>query len=102
MAIETPTLKEFVWEYAKSHNYMSRVIISGKYIDTFGIKRKRDEDRKAHQRAIGRKIGSIFTIMKNLGIVNKHSQRTVHVNREVFNTFTLQDILNNVHKDKKP
>ena len=69
------------------------MIISGKYIDTFGIKRKRDEERKTHQKAIGRKIGSIFIIMKNLGIVNKHSQRTVHVNREVFNTFTLQDVL---------
>ena len=86
------SLSEFVWEYAQSHNYMSRVIVSGKYVDTFGNKRSRDE-RKKLQKKVQRKIGSMLTIMRNLGIVNKHSLSTVYVNREVFNTFTLQDVL---------
>ena len=91
--MEIKSLSGFVWDYMASHDYCSRVIISGKFIDDFKIKREKGEEKKMQQRAIGRKIASMFTIMRGLGIVSKHTQRTVHVNREVFEAFSLQDVL---------
>ena len=85
-------LLEFVWQYASTHDFVSRAIVSGIYIDKFGIEAKRI-DRKPQQKAIGRKIAQMFTIMNHLGISSKFSQRTTEINREVFNIFTLEDVL---------
>jgi len=87
------TLSEFIWDYMSSHNYCSRAVIAGKYIDTFGIKLKRGEERTTQQKTIMREVASLFTVMKNLGIASRYSVKTVRVNRTVFNAFSLQDVL---------
>jgi len=86
-------LSEFVWKYASKHDFVSRAIVSGKYMDTFEVKRKRGEEKRAHQKALERKISSMFRVMRQLGIIENFSQRTVKVNRGVFNTFTLEYVL---------
>ena len=86
-------LSEFVWDYTSKHDFVSRAIMSGIFIDTFEVKRARGEEKKAHQKALERKVSQIFRAMRELGIIENFSQRTVKVNREVFNTFTLQDVL---------
>jgi hypothetical protein len=88
-----PTLSEFVWDYAKSHNYCSRIIISGKYIDKYFIGVERRDHRKPIQKQLSRKISYIFTVMKYLGICNQYSLKTVAINREKFNNSTLKDVL---------
>ncbi len=99
------TLAEFVWNYTKDHVFCSRTIIAGKYMSHFGIKRERGRTTTERQKNLQRKISTIFTIMKNLGIATKHSQKCIHINRAVFYTFTLQDVLkyklSDFHKDKK-
>lgn len=86
-------LSEFVWEYTKKHDFVSRAIVSGKYMDIFEVKRKRGRRQKTHQKTLERKVSLMFRVMKHLGIVERFSQRTIKVNREVFNTFTLQEVL---------
>lgn len=85
-------LLEFVWEYASTHDFVSRAIVSGKYMAMFEIKRRRD-DRRTRQKELERRISSIFRITKHFGITERFSQSTVKINRAVFNNFTLNDIL---------
>lgn len=96
-----PTLSEFIWEYVKNHVFCSRTIIASKYIDTFGIgtlELKR-EDKKATQKSIERKVASLFSVMKKLGIASRYSTRAMRINRAVFEAFTLQDVLNHNQRD---
>ena len=99
-----PTLSEYCWEYTKSHNYCSRSIIAGNYIEKFLNIRRRDE-RKPVQKKLSRQVSQLFTIMKHLGICNRFSINTIAINREIFNNFTLQDVLkynwHDVHKKVK-
>ena len=91
--METNSLYKLVWEYAKTHNYCSRNILSAKYIDKFlKIEGGRNE-RTPVQKQISRQISQLFVIMKHLGICNRYSLKTVAINREIFNNFTLQDVL---------
>ena len=99
--MDNPTLSEFVWEYAKSHNYVSRNILSGNYVDKFFKIGRRDE-RKPVQKQLNRKISQMFVIMKNLGICNRFSSKTVAINRKIFEKFTLQEVLEyNWHNKEK-
>ena len=86
-------LSEFIWEYATLHDYCSRAVIAGKYIDTFGIKLKRGEEKTNQQKSIMRKVASIFSVMKALGIASYYSKKTIRINRVVLNAFSLQDVL---------
>lgn len=89
------TLSEYIWEYASKHDFVSRTIIAGKYISVFEVRSQSEgrDERKKLQKSLERKIASMFTIMRNLKICSKHSQTAVHINREVFNAFTLDDVL---------
>ena len=96
---KTPSLAEFIWEYVKTHEYCSRAVIAGKYIDTFGIKLRRGEERRNQQKTLMRQVASMFTVMKNLGIASRYSVKTIRINRAVFNAFTLEDVLNHNRRD---
>jgi len=101
MVKTTPSLSEFIWEYVKTHDFCSRAVITGKYIDTFGIETKRviGEGKSNREKTLLRAVASMFTVMKNLGIVSRFSVKTVRVNRVVFNAFSLQDVLNHKRGD---
>ena len=76
-----------------NHNYVSRAIIAGNYISVFEIKYQGRDERKTLQKSLERRISSIFRITKQFGITERFSQKTVKVNRSVFDAFTLNDIL---------
>lgn len=92
-------LSEFVWEYVKTHDFCSKTVISGYYVDNFGKGGGNREERRPHQKKIERRVASLFTVMKNLGILSKFSQKTVRVNRGIFDAFSLQDILTHTRND---
>ena len=86
-------LSSYVWDYASKHGFVSRNTVSSKYIDKFlKIEGGRD-GRKPVQKQISRQISQLFVIMKHLGICNRYSLKTVAINREIFNNFTLQHVL---------
>ena len=70
--------------------------MAGIYIDRFGIKEIISEvrfDKKVQQKAILRKLDLLFTVLRHLGIVEKFSKKTVKINKDVFENFTLQEVL---------
>ena len=85
-------LSEFVWEYSSNHDFVSRAIVSGMFMDKFERWEGRNE-RRTLQKTLERKISSMFRVMKQLGISEKYSQKTIKINREVFERFSLEDIL---------
>lgn len=89
------SLTQFVWEYAQNHIYLSRMIISGVYVEKFNPIFKKDEyfNKREQQKAISRKLTSIFYILKQLGIVERFSQGTFKVNKEKLNEHSLDMIL---------
>lgn len=90
---------EFVWDYSAKHDFVSRAIVSGMFMDKFEMWEGRNE-RRTLQKSLERKILSLFRVMKALGIIERYSQRTIKVNRGVFNEFTLEDVLKYSFKEK--
>lgn len=86
------TLSEFAWEYASTHIYISKRIVSGMFMDKFE-RAPRSFLRSERQKSLERQIAKVFRVMKELGIIERYSDRTVKVNREVFERFSLEDIL---------
>lgn len=88
-----PSLPEFVWDYIRTHEFCSKAVIAGKYVDIFGIQLNRGMEKTKKHKALMRRVASMFTVMKVLGIASRFSNKTVRINRGVFNAFTLQDVL---------
>ena len=64
------------------------------------------DERKSVQKQISRQISQMFVIMKHLGICSRYSLKAVAIDREIFNTITLPEVLkyklSDFHKDRKP
>lgn len=98
-------LTEFVFNYLQDHNFVSKTIVSGIYIDKNDIKNdiidgNAFSDRRRLLKSVKYKLGSIFIILKNLGIIEVYNKNTVQViNRDLMNEIGLKKILKYNVKD---
>ncbi|KKN58638.1 hypothetical protein LCGC14_0550050 [marine sediment metagenome] len=81
-------LNKFVYEYAKTHIFISKVMLSGLYAT------KKDAlNPQSFQKGIRRKISNIFRVYSKLGIVLKYGQNTVKIiDREKLIAFKPEEI----------
>ena len=85
-------LVKFVYNYAKSHIYISKRMVSGVYITLNNPKHNRI-DTKGFQKKIIRQLVLIFKIFCRLGFCERYGQNTVKINRDKLKKFSLDDIL---------
>jgi hypothetical protein len=83
-------LLEFVFYYAKTHIYISKVMLSGIYITK--INPKHNINKKDYQRRIKRQFALILDNWRKLGLCEKYGQNTVKMNREKLKKFGLEAI----------
>ena len=105
MEIEKESLTGFVFDYLQEHNFVSKTIVSGIYIDKNDIKNdiidgNAFSDRRRLLKTVKYKLGSIFIILKNLGIIEVYNKNTIQVvNRDLMNEIGLEKLLEYNVKD---
>lgn len=86
---KSKSLIEFVYEYMNTHVYCSRKYLSGDYITK--IYPYKPNNYKILQKQIKRKLGRLFSIFMNHGLVSRFNTSAIRVN-ESFKEMSLEDI----------
>jgi len=83
-------LVEFVFEYAKTHKYISKVMCAGLFVDKTNpiVNLSKSE----HKRKVKREVSLILDNWSKLGLCEKYGQNTVKINREKLKKFGLEAI----------
>lgn len=94
------SLTKFIIDYSKTHDFISKTMLSGLYISTVNpIDPYQYFNKQMRQKAIKRKMAYIFDILKNLEICEPYNKNAVKINREKLEEYSLQDILKYKNSD---